>query len=200
MPEICTSSVSPNNCGHRQLTVGGLTWHADLNRGPLTDDEKRDVIEKLIVWKGLDVLALVGRVIVGDEATNVKAYQFFGPGAAITKTNINQSSPGVYVNVCGGANGERKPVDLTGCTKYRIVMHANLAGSGPYSLRMVRDSDNLVLHESTGIAAGERELDTDAQDLPQAFHNAGIVRLRVQALSATGADDPVFRGCTLYCW
>lgn len=195
MPDICTNSVSPNNCGHRTVTVGGVTFELHQSEiGALTGEERIAFLKFAVRHKGVALAALLNRVIFGDEATNVKVYAFFGPGAAVTKTNIGTA----YVNICLGLNGERQVVDLTGCTEYRLMLHANLIGSGQFGARIVRDSDNTVLHESANLgAAGERELDSDWQPLPAAFQNAGLVYLRAQAKSQTAADDPVFRSLKL---
>lgn len=203
MPDICTASVSPNNCSHRTLTVAGITF--ELHEGDVVgaagfgEERKAGLLRELVCYLGVPLAQLVDRVIRGEEATNVKPYYFFGPGAAITKTNIGTA----YLNICPGANGERIAVDLTACTKFRARLHANLVAAGPFQIRIVRDSDNLVLYESPSLTqTGERELDTasDAQadaggflTLPQQFVNAGIVQLRAQAKGSNNTDDPVFR-------
>ena len=136
----------------------------------------------------------LNRVAHGDEATNVKLYTFFGPGAAITKTNIGTA----YVNIPVGLSGERVVVDFTGCTQFRFMLNANLIGTGQWGARCVRDGDSEVLIEQANLgAAGERELDSDWQNLPAAFLGQGLTFLRVQGKSTTAADDPVFRRCQL---
>lgn len=174
------------------VSLGGETSAVTL-----TTDELK-VIARYLVRRlrsrGVAPAQILGRACLGDEATNVKIYSFFGPGATITKTNIGTT----YVNICPGVNGERTIADFTGCTQYRLMLHANLIGSGQFGARIVRDSDDTVLHESTNLgAAGERELDSDWQNLPVAFVNAGIISLRAQAKSTTAADDPVFRSLRL---
>lgn len=200
MPAICTQSVSPNNCGHRTHTV---TWQGveyAIQRDPtlLTTDDRQRFLELaarvLEQDKSVAAAQFLNRILHGDEATNVKIYQFFGPGAVITKTNIGTA----YVNICPGLNGERVVVDFTGCTQYRLMLCANLVGSGQWGARVVKDSDNAVLHEAANLgAAGERELDSDWQNLPAAFLEQGLLFLRAQAKSTTGADDPVFRSLAL---
>jgi hypothetical protein len=191
MPDICTSVTNPGNCSHRTLVIGGRTFQFHPNDlPPLTAEEKDTLFQLALRYKGVALSELLNRVIVGDEATNVKIYPFFGPGVAITKTNIGTA----YVNICPGANGERLVADFTGCTQYRLMLHANLVGTGQWGARVVRDGDNVVLHENANLgAAGERELDTDWQTLPAAFQGQGLVVLRAQAKSTTASDDPVFR-------
>lgn len=196
MPDLCTASVA--HCasgGHRLVTIAGVTFEMHESEVvPLSDAEKMQMWQLIIRHKGVAIADLVNRVINSDEATNVKVYDFFGPGAAITKTNIGTA----YVNIPAGANGERIVADFTGCTQYRLVLHANLVGTGQWGARVVRDSDNTVLHEAANLgAAGERELDTDWQALPAAFLGQGLTFLRAQGKSTTAADDPVFRGLRL---
>lgn len=158
---------------------------------PLTPTEVQ-LLRKLLLRKlrqsGVpNPAAMIGRVVRGVEATNMKVYDLIAPGAAITKTNIGTS----YVNISPRLNGERTLIDFTGCTQYRLVAFANLVGTGQWGLRVVRDSDSAVLHENANLgAAGERELDTDWQALPA--QAAGLIFVRVQGKSTTGADDPVF--------
>lgn len=207
MAGICTNSIRINGagCDHRTVTVDfdgeeivltGTGEHV-LDAMPWTIDEKREFIRlglKYLRTKGLSLDAAIGRVTNGEEATNVKVYDFFGPGAAITKTNIGTS----YVNVCLGASGERIVVDLTGCTQFRFFLNANLVGTGQWGARCVRDGDSEVLIEQANLgAAGERELDSNWQALPAAFLGQGLTFLRVQAKSTTAGDDPIFRRCSL---
>ena len=160
---------------------------------PLTADEQALFLRlcaRKLRQQGVTLAQFVNRVMHGDEATNVKIYPFFGPGAAITKTNVGTA----YVNICPGLNGERLIADFTGCTQFRLMLHANLIGLGQFGARVVRDGDNEVLFEAANLgAAGERELDTDWTALPAAFIGQGVVALRAQAKSTTAADDPVFR-------
>ena len=200
MAGICISSVrkSGAGCDHRALTITLDSENIVVETGEeLLDqmawgpDEKQQFV--LLALKRLRALGLslddaTGRVINGEEATNVKSYDLMGPGAVVTKTNIGT----VYVNVLPGANGERILVDFTGCTQFRIILTANLAGTGPFGVRVVRDSDSAVLFENASIAqTGERELDTDWQPLPAAA--SGLALVRLQAKSTVGADDPQFR-------
>jgi hypothetical protein len=142
--------------------------------------------------QGVTFPQFVNRVLVGDEATNVKMYSFFGPGLAIQKLNIGTA----YVNVLTGANGERIPVDLTGCTQVRFFLTANLVGTGAFGARCVRDGDSAVLIENANLGTpGERDVDSDWQPLPAAFLGQGLTLLRLQAKSTTPGDDPVFRRC-----
>ena len=201
MADICTTSISPNSCDHRQLSGvdNGEPWTLHLHENdivtPLTIEEDQ-ILRTLALRKlrqtGLTLAQMAGRVIRGEEATNVKAYNLLGPGAAITKTNIGTS----YVNICLGFNGERSLIDFTGCTEFRIIISANLVGTGPFGFRLVRDSDSAVLFENASIAlTGERELDTDWVTLPGAANGLSLVR--AQAKSTTAADDPIVRRFTV---
>lgn len=200
MAGICISSTSPNNCGHRSLTVQidsqEITVHEYDSDNPLTAEEYQQFVSlglRRARSRGISLRdAIVGRVVIGEEATNVKAYNLLGPGAAVTKTNIGTA----YVNVCPGANGERSLVDFTGGSEFRLIATVNFVGTGPFGIRIVRDADDAVLYEAGNIAqTGERELDTNWQQLPVAA--SGLSLVRVQAKSTVGADDPVFRRMTL---
>lgn len=194
MAEVCTDTQSPGSCGHFVVTVGGVTLHLhESELTPLTDSEREQLLRLAVRHRGVALANLLNRVVVGDEATNVKQYTIIGAGAAVTKTNVGTS----YVNVLVEANGGRALVEFTGCTEYRIVLNALLAGSGTYSIRMVRDGDSAVLFEQTGIAAqaGERELDTDWQPIPAAA--SGLELVRLQASASVGANDPIFRRCVM---
>src|SRR5690242_4785902 len=115
MAGICTNSTRKGgaNCDHRSLTVAldgaNVTDEftgADLDAvdwdGLLPSDWRMLTLKQLWVrlgikkkrLAGVTLDNLVGYCTNGDEATNVKIYSFFGPGAAITKTNIGTS----YVN------------------------------------------------------------------------------------------------------
>jgi hypothetical protein len=190
---ICTSTVSPSGCGHRQVTVGGVVLHLhDSDLQPLSAEELEQFYRLGLRYRGVALASLLNRVVVGDEATNVKQYQVVGPGVAITKTNIGTT----YTNILPGLNGQRALLDFTGCTQFRIVLSAQLVGTGPFGARLVRDSDNAVLFESANLgAAGERELDSDWQAIPVGWD--GLVYVRLQGKSVTAADDPIFRGCTV---
>jgi len=201
MSDLCTGAVSPNNCSH--FTVSGvdesgpwsLSTHDSELQIALTMEEEatlRLFLLRKLRQKGITIQQFIGRVVRGEEATNMKVYQLIGNGAAITKTNIGTS----YVNISPRANGERTLIDFTGCTEYRIVARANLVGTGPFGLRVVRDSDNAVLYENANIAlTGERELDTDWQPLP--VQASGLIFVRIQAKSVTASDDPVFGGVAM---
>jgi hypothetical protein len=196
MAGICVASVSPNACSHWTHTVvlKGVPYTIERDRTPLSSDELQRLLEFAARYLEFEreVLpsAFLHRVLFGEEATNVKIYTFFGPGAVLTKTNIGTT----YVDICPGQNGERVVVDLTGCTEYRLMLSANLVGTGPWSARVVRDSDDAVLHDAPTLgAAGEREADTDWQPLPAAFLGQSLLYLRAQAKSQTATDDPVFR-------
>lgn len=167
---------------------------AEVNT-PLTTDETRQFLllaARYLRSKGVTLANFLNRVVVGEEATNVKQYDLIAPGGAITKTNIGSA----YVNVLPGANGERVLVDFTGCTQFRVVFTANLVGTGAFGARVIRDGDSAVLFENASISlTGERELDTDWQTIPAGFE--GLTLLRLQMKSATAADDPVARRCAV---
>lgn len=198
MPGICTNSIrkSGPGCDHRIVTINldGESVAIETGEGELDaiawDAETKRQLLRLALkyWRqrGLSLDAAIGRVINGEEATNVKQYLLLGKD--VTKTNIGTA----YVNIPVGANGERSLVEFTGCTEFRLVCNANLVGTGPWNVRIVRDSDNAVLYESPNLTqSGERELDTDWMPLPAAASGLGVVR--AQAKSAVAADDPVFR-------
>lgn len=203
MAGICITSIrkSGAGCDHRIVTVNldgeSIELHTgegELDAMPWGSEEKRQFL--MLSAKRARVLGLalddaVGRVFIGEEATNVK--QYFLLSKDVTKANIGTS----YVNVPPGANGERTLVEFTGCTEFRVVVHAVLAQAGPYQMRIVRDSDNAVLYESASInaAAGEREFDTGIQPLPAAA--TGLIYVRFQAKGSNTVDDPVFRRCVL---
>lgn len=199
MAWTCEVSASASGCGHCQITVrrddGSAAVHhvhESETAGPFTiEDEYALAVlsaKRVRALTGLALQALAGRVLVGSEATNVRSYDFLGPGAAITKTNIGTA----YVNICPGLNGERILVDLAGASEFRLIGTVNFVGTGPFGLRVVRDADNAVVYEAASIAqTGERELDSDWQPIPITV--GALVLLRVQAKSAVGADDPVFR-------
>jgi hypothetical protein len=195
--DICITSVSPTACGHFNVVVlvDGILYtyvfHTTVVT-PLSAEEVEEYVRLCIRRNGIPLDQLEGRVIRGDEATNVKQYDIIGAGSAITKTNIGT----VYVDVLPGANGQRALIDFTGCLEYRIILTANLVGTGPFGVRLVRDSDNAVLYENASIAlTGERELDTNWQPLPAAA--SGLQLARLQAKSIVAADDPVFRRCII---
>jgi hypothetical protein len=198
MAGICTITTSPRNCSHRVLTVtlDGVEHVIHMAEGevsaPLTTEEAVQFIRLGIRHRGIALAALLNRVIVGDEATNVKQYDLMGPGSAIAKTNIGTA----YVNVLPGANGERSLIDFTGSTEFRPVVTANLVGTGPFGFRIVKDADNAVLYENASVAlTGERELDPGWQAIPAGFTGLEVVRL--QAKSTVGSDDPVIRRASL---
>lgn len=199
--DICTASVNPTGCGHYDVTttVDGVTTtlrvHTDELLTPLTAAERETFLVltlRRLRQRGVLPAAFVNRVTHGDEATNVKMYDLIAPGGAITKTNIGTA----YVNVPPGLNGERILVDFTGVTQCRLILNANLAGTAPFAARVIRDSDALVLFESTNLgAAGERELDSGWFALPAGF--AGQTLLRLQAKTSAATGSPVYRRCTV---
>lgn len=203
MAGIVTQQSACAGGGHHTLTVtlDGVAVTVNLHdleaQEPMTAAELAQFVRlgvRRLRQQGVTLAQFLGRCTHGDEATNVKIYDFFGPGAAITKTNIGTA----YVNIPPGLNGERIVVDFTGCTQFRFLMNANLIGTGQWGARCIRDSDSEVLIEQANLgAAGERELDSDWQNLPAAFLGQGLMFLRVQAKSTTAADDPLFRRCQL---
>jgi hypothetical protein len=200
--DIITGATSPNSCSH--WVVDGLDdgepWsgvqvHDQELQAALTDEEKlqlRKLLLRMLRQRGVTIQEFIGRVVRGEEATNMKMYHLLGPGVAITKTNIGTN----YVNISPRLNGERQLIDFTGCTQYRLVGRANFVGTGPFGLRVIRDSDSAVLFENANLSqTGERELDTDWQSLPAAA--TGLIFVRIQAKSNVAADDPVFGGIVM---
>jgi len=193
MADIVTALSRCSTGQHYTLTIAGRTiaLHQD-DILPLEPEEVDHLLRLALRARQFDLSTILGRVVVGEEATNVKSYNLLGPGLAVTKNNIGIN----YVNVLTGTNGERVLVDCTGCTEYRFIATVNLVGVGPFGIRVVRDSDNVVFHAADVIAlTGERELDTNWQPLPVGFSSE--VLLRVQAKSVVATDDPVFRRITL---
>lgn len=200
MASICTSSTRKNGatCDHRLISVAldgaNIDLHvtqAELDDMPWTAEEQRQFV--LLGLKRLRVLgqaldSLAGRVISGEEATNVKQFALLSKD--VTKTNIGTA----YVNIPPGLNGERSLVEFTGATEWRLVCNMNALGVGPWQLRVVRDADSAVLYESPSIVgAGEKELDTGWLPLPA--EASGLMLVRLQGRSAVGTDDPVVRRC-----
>lgn len=194
MAITCTAANNPTGCGHFQVTVGGMTLEIHESEiGTLSQDELEQLIRLAVRHKGIALVNLLNRVVLGDEATNVKAYTLFGPGVAITKTNIGTG----YVNVLPEANGGRSLVDFTGAVEFRAILNAVLPGNGPHGIRLVRDDGQAVLFEAAAVPAqaGERELDSGWQPVPGDF--TGQTLVRVEARSAFPNDDPIFRRCVL---
>jgi hypothetical protein len=201
MAGICTNSTrdSGGDCEHLTLTVSldgeSITVKSGIHdpqwAAALTADEKQTLLKLLCRWwkgKGANLANFIGRVLAGEEGSNVKQYDFLGPGNTVTKTNIGTS----YVNLLPGLNGERILVDFSGCTEFRVVLTANLVGTGPFGARIIRDGDSTVLYENASInVTGERELDTGWVAIPQGFSGPEV--LRAQVKSTVGADDPIFR-------
>jgi hypothetical protein len=196
---LVTAAESENNCGHWHVTVAidatALTLALDPSEGALTADELAQFVRfglRRLRAQGLTRAQILRRVTNGIEATNVKQYDVIGIGASVTKSNIGTA----YVDVLPGANGQRSLIDFTGATEFRVILSANLVGSGPFGVQLVRDGDSSVLYEAASIAqTGERELDTDWLLVPQGID--GLTLVRLQAKSTTAADDPVFRRCTV---
>jgi hypothetical protein len=203
---ICTAVTrdSGGDCMHLSLTAAldgeSITIQTGENDplwgASLSAEEKRQLLKLLARWwkaKGHNLASFVGRVLAGEEGTNMRIYPIITKD--ITRTNVGTA----YVNVAMGANGERKYASFVGCTQARVRLWANLVGTGPFGFRLIRDGDNEVLFENASIAlTGERELDTDWFNLPAAFLNqTNGTLLRLQVKSNVAGDDPVIRGCDL---
>ena len=203
MAGICTGSVrrGGDGCDHRDVTVvvDGKSIVLDIGEAELDamlwgDNEKR----QFTLWglrrlraAGLSLDNVVGRVITGEEGSNVKSFTLLAKD--VTRSNIGTA----YVNVPPGLNGERSLVDFTGCTQFRVLINLNAIGTGPWGVRVIRDRDSAVLFENAVITgAGEKELDSDWQPLPPIAD--GLMLLRLQARSNTAVDDPVLRRCILF--
>ena len=193
MADVVSALTVCNGGGHYTLTIGSRTIHMHTDDVIPLDDSEMDTLLRLALRsRQFNLATALNKVAVGEEATNVKAYNLLGPGLAVQKSNIGLT----YVNVLPGLNGERVLVDFTGTTEYRLVATVNFVGVGPFGLRVVRDSDNTVLYAADSIAqTGERELDTDWQVLPVGFTTQTLVRVQGKSLVAT--DDPVYRRVTL---
>ena len=203
MADVCTNSVSPNSCSHFNVSGddAGELWTEHVHDSELLEplsNEEKSTLRRLLLRKlrqrdgGITLSQFIGRVVRGEEATNVKQYDVIAAGSAITKTNIGTS----YVDVLPGANGVRSLIDFTGCTQWRVILSANVVGTGQLGVRLLRDSDSAVMVENANIgAAGERELDTGWVNLPA--EASGLMLVRLQAKSTVGADDPIFRRCVV---
>lgn len=202
MAAICTSHSRENGigCDHRIIIVNldgnNLQFkirEAELDEMSWTDEDKIQAIKyglKRLRVAGLSLDNAIGRIIIGEEATNVKQYIVLAKD--VVKTNIGTS----YVDIPPGLNGERSLIEFTGCTQFRIILNMNAVGSGAWGARLVRDSDNAVLFANANITgAGEKELDTDWQNLPSEAN--GLILVRLQGKSTTASDDPVFRRCVV---
>jgi hypothetical protein len=197
MAGICTAISICAGGNHATLSevLDGVPVSVDITEGealePLSADDLRAFLRlkaRRLRQSGVPLAQFVNRVLMGDEATNVKQYDLMGPGSVVTKTNIGTA----YVNVLPGANGERCLIDFTGCAEFRPVVTANLVGTGPFGFRIIKDGDNTVLFENASVAlTGERELDPGWQAIPAGFTGLEVVRL--QAKSVTASDDPVIR-------
>lgn len=194
MADICTFSESPNNCGHRIVTIGDTTVHLHESEiVPLSDDEKVQLYTLAIRHKGLALATMLNRVVMGDEATNVKQYNIIAPGVSITKTNIGTA----YTNILTELNGCRTLVEFTGCSEFRLVLNAVMPGAGLHGVRVIRDDESGTLYENASISAqvGERELDTGWLTLPQGVNSLEVIRL--QGKSTVATDDPIYKRCVL---
>ena len=200
MANLCTSFARHNaggGCKHSQAVISllGQSYTIQISEAELDDlpiDYEllcRQLI-KIMRDKGVSLDALAGRVCLGEEATNVKVYSIISKD--VTRTNVGTA----YRDVPNGASGERKFIDLTGCTEFRPRLWANLVGTGPFQFRIIRDGDSAVFYESPSITqTGERELDPGWAAIPVEFDGETLVRLQIK--SAVAADDPVVRGCDL---
>lgn len=197
--------------GHSGTVVTLDGEDIDIGLSEVELNEALSALEKLQMLRllarrlrqqGVTLAQFLNRVLLGQEATNVKSYLFFGPGLAITLTNMNGAGNLTYTDIlpgpAGSATGQRVLMDLTGCVEFRAVTNCVLPGTGPYRLRILRENDGAVFYESPNIAASgatERELDTDWTAIPSGASPpfAGIEVFKIQARSAVGTDDPVFR-------
>lgn len=172
-------------------TITIHTTDDELDSQPWTIEEKTQLLRLELKRRrvaGFVLSQALNRVIVGDEGSNVRQWSILSKD--VTKTNIGTA----YVNVPPGANGERSLIDFTGSTEFRIILNANLVGTGPWAAQLIRDGDSSVIFEAPNLgAAGERELDSGWQAVPGPI--SGLTVVRLQAKSGTATDDPVFRRC-----
>jgi hypothetical protein len=156
----------------------------------------KDLVHYLSVVRGVPLSQIAGRVVLGEEATNVRVNDFFGPGAAATMTNMRGAATQVYANCLPGLGGEPIVVNFEGVTEVRVELAAQFVGTGPWQVRIIRDSNSEVFYESPSLTqTGERALSTGWIAKPAGFD--GEVILRSQMRSVTAADDPVMRRLTL---
>lgn len=204
MADICTAADDPcASGGHRTVTIPILgvpvTWRPCESElaAPFTDEERQlfaSFLARARFQSGVPLAQFAGRVMRGDEATNVKVYTLFGPGVAVVKSSIGTS----YSNILTEANGAPILVDFSGCTKMYPQLYGLLPGTGAqsYGIRIVRHSDDQVLYEAPSVGAqnnAERELDQGWVDLPAWAINAGEVFIRIQARGSVASLSPTFR-------
>jgi hypothetical protein len=206
MADLVTASSSPTNCSHfivEGLNDGVMAWSVSTTESelavPLTVDEElqlRMLLMRKLEQKGITLPEFIGRVVRGEEATNVKSYDLIAPSSGTPSPNTNIGTS--YVNILPGLNGQRRVIDFTGATQFQVHLFAAMPGTGPYSVRVVRDSDNAVLFEAQTAAAAEKEVDSGWLSIPVASPMfSGQTPVRVQAKSATSTDDPTFRSMVL---
>lgn len=191
MAVTCTETNNPSGCGHYHVTVGGVSLEIhESELGNLTPEEIEQLLRLAVRYKGVALANLLNRVVLGDEATNVKAYTLVAPGVAVARTNVGVTPQ----NLLPGASGQRMLVDFTGCTEFRLAMDANIV-SGTWALRVVRSGDDEVLYQSPNLSTtGEQDLDTDWQPLPAGFDALAVVVLQVGSSASASAT---FRRCVL---
>lgn len=196
-----THDAGPNAHCRVKVTLDGVEHVIETGNDELAAHDfnlprfVRDTLYYLVVVRGVPLAQAVGRVCLGEEATNVQNHVILGKD--VTLTNMRGAAADTYINVAPGANGERFLVDFRGRTEYQIKVCGLLNGTGTYRLRMVRDSDDAVLYEGANInaAAGEREFETPITALPAAAD--GLFYVRFQIKSSLGTNDPIVRSCHL---
>lgn len=177
MPEICTNITNVCAGGnHGQVTVGGVTYeNPDMVTAPTADELA--TFHRVGLWKlrqkGLTFQQFKNRVVIGEEATNVKSYTFFGPGAEIPKSNIGATP----INVLPGSDGQEILIDFTGCTEFRPRLNL-LLGTGTWGFQLIR-TDGTVLYNSPNVSTvGEQVLDPGWIALPAGFDSEQLIRVQ----------------------
>lgn len=141
MADICTAFTKCSTGEHYSLSISGRTiaLHQD-DLTPLEPEEIDQFLRFALRAKQFDLSMILNRVIVGEEATNLKAYNLLGPGLAVTKNNIGIT----YVNVLNGLNGEREldtdwqtlPAAFTGVELLRVQAKSLVAADDPVFRRV----------------------------------------------------------------
>lgn len=182
-----------------------------LDRGPLSVDEFKQLLSygaRLLRYTKNVSLANFGkRILVGDEANNMRTYDLLGPGAAIVRTNIGAN----YTNLLPGANGERVPVDFEGASEYRVMGAVSFAQAG-HGFKLIRmnagatgaGQGDILFEAASTTGTGEQELLSNTGNwaaLPAAFLGLiganALIGVCGQHKGPAGSSSATFRHCKL---
>lgn len=176
MADICTAVE--NICaggGHGTVTVAGVTERIAFGDEAPTAEEVA-IARRVGLWKlhqkGVTLAALVNRVVIGEEATNVKSYPLIAPGVEVARTNVGATP----VNILPGTDGQEMLVDFTGCVEFRAKMTMLLV-SGTWGFQLVRQNGTVLYESPNQTGAGEKVLDTGWMALPAGFDSEALIRI-----------------------